>query len=114
MLKVVEGVRLLGATDPQHGNVQTLLERLLVEAVAGNYRHFLHERLAKAQQYPEEPEQHCWPPLMSNERQVGGAKLATVRDNLRHASLATTSMYLHSDDIKRASQMATVFSIPPR
>src|SRR5579862_4770486 len=72
MLKVVEGVRLLGATDPQHGNVQTFLERLLVEAVAGNYRHFLHERLAKAQQYPEAPEQYCWPPLMSNERQVGG------------------------------------------
>jgi site-specific recombinase XerD len=44
----------------------------------------------------------------------GGAELTTVRDNLRHASLATASMYLHSDDIKRASQMATVFSIPPR
>jgi site-specific recombinase XerD len=42
----------------------------------------------------------------------GGAELTTVRDNLRHASLATTSMYLHSDDIKRARQMATVFSIP--
>ena len=44
----------------------------------------------------------------------GGAELTTVRDNLRHASLATTSMYLHSDDIKRARQMATVFSIPTR
>jgi hypothetical protein len=42
----------------------------------------------------------------------GGADLTTVRDNLRHASLATTSMYLHSDDIKRASQMASVFGIP--
>jgi len=44
----------------------------------------------------------------------GGAELTTVRDNLRHASLATTSMYLHSDDIKRALQMATVFGVPTR
>lgn len=41
-----------------------------------------------------------------------GAELTTVRDNLRHASLATTSMYLHSDDTKRARQMATVFGTP--
>jgi site-specific recombinase XerD len=39
----------------------------------------------------------------------GGADLTIVRDNLRHAPLATTSMYLHSDDIKRASQLASVF-----
>ena len=44
----------------------------------------------------------------------GGAELTTVRDNLRHASLATTSMYLHSDDIKRARQTATVFGVPTR
>ena len=44
----------------------------------------------------------------------GGAELTTVRDNLRHASLATTSMYLHSDDIKRARQMASVFGVPTR
>jgi hypothetical protein len=25
-----------------------------------------------------------------------------VRDNLRHASIAATSIYLHSDDVKRA------------
>jgi site-specific recombinase XerD len=43
-----------------------------------------------------------------------GAELTTVRDNLRHASLATTSMYLHSDDIKRARQMATAFGMPKR
>lgn len=39
----------------------------------------------------------------------GGAELTAVRDNLRHSSLATTSMYLHSDDVKRARQMASVF-----
>ncbi len=38
----------------------------------------------------------------------GGAELTAVRDNLRHASLSTTSMYLHSGDVKRARQMAAV------
>jgi len=42
-------------------------------------------------------------------RSFSGADLTTVRDNRRHASLATTSMYLRSDDIKGASQMASVF-----
>lgn len=42
----------------------------------------------------------------------GGAELTTVRDNLRHASIATTSIYLHSDDVKRARQMAAVFAAP--
>jgi len=39
----------------------------------------------------------------------GGAELTTVRDNLRHASLATTSMYLHADDVRRAQQVAKQF-----
>ncbi|SIT45027.1 hypothetical protein BN2475_520005 [Paraburkholderia ribeironis] len=38
-----------------------------------------------------------------------GAELTTVRDNLRHASIATTSIYLQSDDIKRARQMDQAF-----
>ena len=42
----------------------------------------------------------------------GGAELTTVRDNLRHASLATTSMYLHTDDARRARQVADRFSAP--
>jgi site-specific recombinase XerD len=40
----------------------------------------------------------------------GGAELVTVRDNLRHASISTTSTYLHGDDAKRASQMESVFT----
>lgn len=39
-----------------------------------------------------------------------GAKLTTVRDNLRHASITTTSMYLHSDEIVRARQMNQAFA----
>jgi site-specific recombinase XerD len=42
----------------------------------------------------------------------GGAELTTVRDSLRHASLATTSMYLHTDDARRAKQVADRFAAP--
>jgi hypothetical protein len=35
-----------------------------------------------------------------------------VRDNLRHASIATTSIYLHSDEIKRSQQMDEAFAEP--
>jgi site-specific recombinase XerD len=34
-----------------------------------------------------------------------GAELTSVRDNLRHASLSTTSIYLHGDEVKRARQL---------
>ncbi|WP_374618271.1 phage integrase family protein [Pandoraea sp.] len=39
-----------------------------------------------------------------------GAELTTVRDNLRHASISTTSIYLHSDDVKRAKQISGAFA----
>ena len=42
----------------------------------------------------------------------GGAELTTVRDNLRHASLATTSIYLHADDARRVKQVADRFAVP--
>jgi site-specific recombinase XerD len=38
-----------------------------------------------------------------------GAEITTVRDNLRHASISTTSTYLHGDDTKRAREMAQAF-----
>ncbi len=41
-----------------------------------------------------------------------GVDLTIVRDNLRHASVATTSVYLHADEIKRARQLSGAF--PPR
>ena len=43
-----------------------------------------------------------------------GADLTTVRDNLRHASLSTTSMYLHTDEGKRANQLGAAFADPKR
>ncbi|KWK85160.1 integrase [Burkholderia ubonensis] len=39
-----------------------------------------------------------------------GAELTTVRDNLSHASIPTTSIYLHGDDVKRARQLSDAFS----
>ncbi|WP_041390735.1 phage integrase family protein [Polaromonas sp. JS666] len=41
----------------------------------------------------------------------GGAELTAVRDNLRHSSIATTSIYLHSDEVKRARQMDAAFAV---
>lgn len=38
-----------------------------------------------------------------------GAELTIVRDNLRHASVSTTSVYLHSDEVKRARQIGEAF-----
>jgi site-specific recombinase XerD len=38
------------------------------------------------------------------------AELTTVRDNLRHASIQTTSIYLHNDEVKRARQMDAAFA----
>ena len=42
-----------------------------------------------------------------------GAELTTVRDNLRHASVQTTSIYLHGDEVKRARQMDAAFAATP-
>lgn len=39
----------------------------------------------------------------------GGEWALSVRDNLRHASISTTSIYLHGDDFKRAKQMGSAF-----
>lgn len=38
-----------------------------------------------------------------------GVELVAVRDNLRHASIATTSTYLHSEEAKRARQISAAF-----
>jgi site-specific recombinase XerD len=44
----------------------------------------------------------------------GGADLTAVRDNLRHSSISTTSTYLHTDDQRRARQIAGAFGVPRR
>ncbi|WP_175748878.1 phage integrase family protein [Burkholderia pyrrocinia] len=43
-----------------------------------------------------------------------GVELVVVRDNLRHASVATTSTYLHGEEVKRTRQIAAAFRRPPR
>lgn len=42
-----------------------------------------------------------------------GASLTSVRDNLRHASISTTSIYLHKDERKRSEEMARAFRVTP-
>jgi site-specific recombinase XerD len=39
-----------------------------------------------------------------------GAEVTTVRVNLRHASVSTTSIYMHGDEVKRARQMDAAFA----
>ena len=39
-----------------------------------------------------------------------GVELSAVRDNLRHASISTTSVYLHTDDVKQARQFGQAFA----
>jgi len=43
-----------------------------------------------------------------------GVELVVVRDNLRHASVATTSTYLHGEEAKRARQVGAAFRRPQR
>jgi len=42
---------------------------------------------------------------------AGGVELKTVRDNLRHAWIATTSVYVHTDDSQRAEKFAKSFRV---
>ncbi|GAB6852511.1 site-specific integrase [Paraburkholderia kururiensis] len=41
---------------------------------------------------------------------AGGATLTTVRENLRHASISTTSIYLDDDEVQRTQQIEHVFT----
>ncbi|MGZ2747253.1 tyrosine-type recombinase/integrase [Burkholderia stagnalis] len=43
-----------------------------------------------------------------------GVELVVVRDNLRHAPVATTSTYLHGEEAKRARQVGAAIRRPPR
>jgi site-specific recombinase XerD len=43
-----------------------------------------------------------------------GAELIMVRDNLRHSSISTTSIYLHGDEVKRARQFDQAFGASGR
>jgi site-specific recombinase XerD len=40
---------------------------------------------------------------------TSGVELVTVRDNLRHASISTTSTYLHGNDRRRSHQVGAAF-----
>jgi site-specific recombinase XerD len=44
---------------------------------------------------------------------ANGATLTTVRDNLRHASITTTSIYLDDDEVQRTRQLERIFARRP-
>lgn len=71
MLRKVKPIRSKGALSADHGNVQAFLEALVVELVAANYRHFLHEQLINSNEMYVNPES-CSPPLLAKETQVSG------------------------------------------
>jgi len=72
MLITLTKVQLKRATDHKRGNVQSFLDRLLIEVVSENYRYFLAQYLAFGIRPEDSPQTRCWPPLLSNERQVSG------------------------------------------
>lgn len=72
MLINLSEVQLKLATDDTRGNVQSFLDRLLNEVASENYRYFLAEYTSLGWTPEDFPEHHCWPPLLSNERQVSG------------------------------------------
>jgi hypothetical protein len=69
MLEVVQSLSSARAKNAEHGDMQTFLERLLLEVISLNYRYFVQERLAWGKVGAE---RWCWPPLLANERQVSG------------------------------------------
>lgn len=85
--------------------LSAILKRFFVLAgeQMGNEHPVLREKLGRASP-------HWLRHTHASHALASGVELTTVRDNLRHASVATTSIYLHTDDVKRASQMAKAFS----
>lgn len=72
MLSMIDRVKMKRATNAATGDVQVFLERLLIEVVAANYRHFLTEKIEILNDGNSNADFSCWPPLFANERQVSG------------------------------------------
>jgi site-specific recombinase XerD len=78
--------------------------RLAADAIGGDHS-VLAEKLRRASP-------HWTRHIHATHALARGAELTTVRDNLRHASIATTSIYLQSDEVKRSRQMDQAFAAP--
>ncbi|VWD64870.1 phage integrase family protein [Burkholderia lata] len=52
---------------------------------------------------------HCMRHTHASHALARGAELIMVRDNLRHASISTTSTYLQSDEVQRTRQFDQAF-----
>lgn len=70
----------------------------------------MHESVSTQRAYRKEAERLIlWAVLERRKALSSLTELTTVRDNLRHASIQTTSIYLHGDEMKRAKQMEGAF-----
>lgn len=63
------------------------------------------EHAAAALARPGQRRRHHVGATVEHREVARGAELTSVRDNLRHASLSTTSICLHGDEVKRARQL---------
>ena len=105
-------VPLLGALDEDAGSgistgrLRAILKRFfnLVADLVAERNPSMAEKLRRASP-------HWMRHTHASHALAGGAELTSVRDNLRHASLSTTSIYLHAEDSKRARQLGKVFRV---
>lgn len=75
MLEILKRIETKSAIDPERGSAQEFLESLLLEVIAGNYRHFVHEshRWARIRECsPAAAAMNCSPPLLASERELSG------------------------------------------
>lgn len=92
----------VGITGTRLWSVARRFFETAADVIQGDHA-FLAEKLRKASP-------HWMRHTHATHALARGAELTTVRDNLRHASISTTSIYLHGDDAKRAHQMGAAFA----
>jgi site-specific recombinase XerD len=104
LLASVDGEGAAGITRSRLWYVMRRFFRLTAEVIGADHP-VLAEKLQRASP-------HWTRHTHATHALARGAELTTVRDNLRHASIATTSIYLQSDEIKRSRQMDRAFAAP--
>ncbi|WP_316676388.1 phage integrase family protein [Ralstonia chuxiongensis] len=106
---------LIGAigVDPQDGITETRLWRIMKTFLraAADVTEADHPMVA---QRMRRASPHWMRHTHATHALASGTELAIVRDNLRHASIGTTSIYLHGDDAKRVAQLNAVFGTEKR
>lgn len=90
-----------GITNSRLWNVVRCFFRTAAGVIVGDHS-VLAEKLRKASP-------HWMRHTHASYALARGAELTAARDNLRHASISTTSIHLYGDDIKRGRQIGAAF-----